>query len=53
MTLNINYHIRILVVKALNKYKKKEAAKALGICQRSLETYKNIYGIGYDGEKWG
>jgi hypothetical protein len=38
-TLNIHYHTKLLIIKALNKYPtKQEAMKALGISDRTLCT---------------
>jgi hypothetical protein len=48
-TLNIDYHVRRLVVKALNIFPTKiGAAKALGICQRQLYNYIKQYDIYHD-----
>lgn len=45
--LNIDHHIKHMVVKALNKYPTVElSAKALGISIRSLHRYRQVYGIG-------
>ena len=46
-TLNIEAHIKPMLIKALNKYLIVElAAKALGIGIRTLQRYKHLYGIG-------
>ena len=48
-TLNIDYNIRELVLKALNKTQYRyEAAKLLGISDRSLNRYMESYDIKYD-----
>lgn len=48
-TLNIDYHVRRLVVKALNLFPTKiGAAKALGICERQLYVYIHKYDIYHD-----
>ena len=44
MNLNIEYHRRRYILTALKRFKTgKEAAKALGICYRTLARYKKIY----------
>ena len=44
--LDIRYHVRLMVLKALNKYKtNKEAAEALGITDRMLRNYKFCFDI--------
>ena len=43
-TLNIEYHIKRLILIALGKYKTDEqAAKALGVARRTLYNYKKKY----------
>jgi predicted transcriptional regulator len=47
-TLNIDYNIRELVLKALNKTQYRyEAAKLLGVSDRSLNRYMESYNIKY------
>jgi len=44
--LNIEENVKVLIVKALNKYKnKKIAAKHLGMTQRNLTILTNKYNI--------
>jgi len=44
--LNIDYHIKILLLKALERApKRKDAAALLGISQRTLTRYIHIYNI--------
>jgi hypothetical protein len=50
-TLNIDYHTRRLVVKALNIFPTKiAAAKSLGICERQLYVYIHKYDIYRDSQ---
>ena len=50
--LNIEYHTKILVIKALNRSGMScEAAQLLGISERTLYRYKKQYNIGYDPKK--
>lgn len=50
--LNIDYHIKRLILIAMAKYKnKKEQAKALGIHTRTLADYKWRYNLTKKGEK--
>ena len=49
--LNIDYHVKNLVLKALNKYPTVEqSAAALGVSLRTLLRYKQTYGIGKNKE---
>jgi transcriptional regulator of acetoin/glycerol metabolism len=44
--LNLDHNIKLLLLKALNKYKwESEAAEALGVSKKTLWRYKNTYGI--------
>lgn len=44
MNLNIEYHRRLYILTALKRFKTlKEAAKALGISDRTLLRYKKMY----------
>lgn len=50
--LNIDYHIRILVVKALNRtHNITKGAELLGITERTLYNYKRQYSIQFDKTK--
>ena len=50
--LNIDYHVRRMVIKALNKTKYVfEAAEMLGVSSRSVYRYMEIFGIGYNRKK--
>jgi hypothetical protein len=52
-TLSLDYHIRRLVLKALNKtFTKKDAAGLLGVSEKTLYLYGKRYGIRAD-EKTG
>ena len=45
MNLNIEHHTRIHVKTALNRFKTiKEAAKALGVSDRTVHRYIKLYG---------
>jgi len=45
-TLNIDYHIKRLLLIAKGKYKtEKEQAEALGICTKTLCKYKKKYNL--------
>ncbi len=47
--LNIDYHTRRLILKAMNKYRRiKQAALALGITERWLQELRLRYGIYLD-----
>lgn len=51
-TLNIQYHIKIMVLKALNRSRfQSEAAGLLGVSERTLHRYKKDFGIVYDKAK--
>jgi hypothetical protein len=51
--LNIEYHTKRLLLKALNKYRYNyEAARELGICERQLYRYKRQYNVIYDNNEW-
>jgi hypothetical protein len=44
--LNLEYNVRILILKAMEKYKyEAEQAKALGITMRTLNEYKRQFGL--------
>lgn len=44
--LNIDHHVKQLVLKALNKFRYlTEACRALGISERSLANYRQRYNI--------
>jgi hypothetical protein len=46
--LNIEYHVKRLVLLALNKSARQfEAAKLLGVSERTLARYKKQFNIGY------
>jgi len=50
--LNIDYHIKRLLLIAIAKFKTKpEQAKALGISERTLTVYFKKYNINYVKEK--
>lgn len=51
--LNIEYHKKELVLKALQKfpYSREKAARELGISNRTMSRYKNQYNIRYDIKK--
>ena len=52
-TLNIDYHTRRLVLKAMNKHRRiKEAALALGISERWLQELRHRYGVYLDRGTW-
>lgn len=47
--LNIEHHIKIMILKALNKTRHQHfASKLLGISDRSLHRYKKNFGIVYN-----
>lgn len=50
--LNIEYHVKRIVLKSLNKtHFVKEAARLLGISERTLHRYKRQFNISYDKKK--
>jgi len=50
--LNIDYHIKRLLLIAITKFKTKpEQAKALGVSERTLTVYFKKYNINYVKEK--
>lgn len=50
--LNIDYHVKRLLLIAIAKYKTKpEQAKALGVSERTLTVYFKKYQINYIKEK--
>lgn len=52
--LNIEYHIKPTILKAMNRYGfgyMKAAARDLGISERSLYRYKHDYDIEWDEKK--
>lgn len=52
-TLNIDSHTRRLICKALNKYRfQRQAAKALGVTQRTLINLKQEYGVIFLDDTW-
>lgn len=51
--LNLDYNIKLLVLKALNKFKKiGPAAEALGVSERTLKRYKRGYRIKRGGKRY-
>lgn len=52
MELNIDYHIKRLILIALNRYKtRREQGKALGITKPTLRSYCKKYGINIEEEQ--
>ena len=53
VVLNIEYHTRIMVLKALNRTaNKKEAANKLGVTVRQIHRYINIFDIVSTGPRF-
>ena len=51
-TLNIDYHKKKTILRALSIYQvNREACKALGVTERTLSEYRQVYGIKKQG-KW-
>ena len=47
--LNLDFHVKRLTLKALNRYHlRKDAAEALGINERTLYRYRHQYDIIFD-----